>query len=104
MVLKSDSGIPLEVKEPIVYGKDGEEIPVFQNSSESQDSSTFQSTFQSGYSYQGRMKTFKLSGWWIVLAFLALVPILFVGAAFVLFLIAGALVLWAVRRVLRSLF
>ena len=100
MVLKSDSGIPLEVKEPIVYGKDGEEIPVFQKSFESQENATF----QSGYSYQGQFKTFKLSGWWIVLGLLFLVPILFVGAAFIVFLVGGLLVLWAVRRVLRAIF
>lgn len=95
MVLRADDGTPLKVQEPIVLGQDGEEIltpPTEPVRPETED-----------FSYAPRGRVFRLSGWWVLLALAAIIPFLFLGAAFFVFVVVGAFVLWALRTVLRAL-
>jgi hypothetical protein len=96
MVLKADDGTPLNVREPIVLGQDGEEILT-------PPSEPARTRFEENFGFRSRAQVFRVNGWWVIFALLAIVPFLFLGAAFFTFVVVGALVLWAVRTFFRLL-
>lgn len=96
MVLKADDGTPLNVREPIVLGQDGEEILT-------PPSEPARAGFEEQVRFRTGARVFRLNGWWVVLAVLIIVPLLFLGAAFFAFVVLGAIVLWALRTFFRML-